>query len=1111
MPQNRSNYDLLIEKLDAFIRKYYVNQAIRGALYATALLGGLFLIFTLLEYYFFYPKGVRQFFFYSYIAVGAASVGYWVLVPVMHYFRLGQTISHEQAANIIGNHFHNVRDKLLNILQLRQNIGDVRSKELIMASIDQKSDEIKLVPFPTAINLSLNRRYLRYALPPLMIIFGILLTAPSIITDSTTRIIRNTEEFEPEAPFDFVLDNPSLEVRQFENFELTVRTDGEVKPEEAFINIDGSQYRMKAGSDQTFSYTFNTVKSDLDFQLSSGPVTSRNYDLKVLVRPQIAFFDTELDYPAYTGYRDEVLKNTGDLVVPEGTRATWLFQTMHADSIHFKVSGGPSENAQRQSEDAFVHSERLLASSSYTVYMSNASSRFDDSVSYNINIIPDQYPSISMKVFEDSTDRSYLYFVGDASDDYGLRNLTFNYSIKRENQDRSAPSSSTVDFNRATSTTFDHEWDLTPLDLKPGDELIYYFEVFDNDAVNGSKSSRTAVKTYRLPTRKEIKEKVEENSREIKSKLEENIERSKEIQKELEALREKLLQSKEPQWEDRKKLEDLMKEQEKIQRSFDQAKKQFEENMRNEEQLSQKQEELMKKEEKMQEMFEEVVNEEMQELMEEIQKLMEELEKDNAVEKMEDMKMSQEEMEQEMDRLLELYKQLELEKEINEAIEDLEKLAEEQEDLSEKTEEGEQPNDELEKEQEKINESFDDIQKKMEDIEKKNQELEKPQDIGDNEEDMEDIEQDLNDSQEQLQQQNNSGASKKQKSASDKMKKMAGKMAQQQMAQQQQQEQEDIKTIRQLLENLVSLSFDQEDLVTYISRTNPSTPTYVEYVQDQYKLKDDFKLVEDTLQAIAKRNFQIESYILEKTNEITDLFESTVDQLEERDKGRAGDGQRRIMKNVNDLALMLSESMQKMQEQMANKMPGNQMCNKPGGSGSSGKVPMDKITKGQNSISKELQELKDGLKKGKQGSMSKEFAKAAARQAALRRALEGLQQQKQEQGKGSEGLQDIIDQMDKMEIDLVNKRLDNEAFKRQQDILTRLLEAEKSERQRERDEQRESETAQEMERKLPPDLEEYLKQREAELEQYERVSPELRPYYKVLVEQYYKHLKSTSE
>jgi hypothetical protein len=98
--------------------------------------------------------------------------------------------------------------------------------------------------------------------------------------------------------------------------------------------------------------------------------------------------------------------------------------------------------------------------------------------------------------------------------------------------------------------------------------------------------------------------------------------------------------------------------------------------------------------------------------------------------------------------------------------------------------------------------------------------------------------------------------------------------------------------------------------------------------------------------------------------------------------------------------------------------------------------------------------------------------------------------------------------MNKIETDLVNKRLDSEMLKRQQDITTRLLEAEKAERQREFDNKRKAETASEKKRELPPSLKEYIKKREAELEMYKTVSPALRPYYKYLVDEYYKALKS---
>ena len=97
--------------------------------------------------------------------------------------------------------------------------------------------------------------------------------------------------------------------------------------------------------------------------------------------------------------------------------------------------------------------------------------------------------------------------------------------------------------------------------------------------------------------------------------------------------------------------------------------------------------------------------------------------------------------------------------------------------------------------------------------------------------------------------------------------------------------------------------------------------------------------------------------------------------------------------------------------------------------------------------------------------------------------------------------------MDKVEVELVNKKLNAETLKRQQNILTRLLEAEKAERQREQDEKRKSETADDTKKTMPPALQEYLKKRNAEAEMYKTVSPSLNAHFKNLVNEYYKALK----
>ena len=334
---------------------------------------------------------------------------------------------------------------------------------------------------------------------------------------------------------------------------------------------------------------------------------------------------------------------------------------------------------------------------------------------------------------------------------------------------------------------------------------------------------------------------------------------------------------------------------------------------------------------------------------------------------------------------------------------------------------------------------------------------------------------------------------------------MAGAMAAGEMEQME----EDIQALRQLLENLVDLSFDQEDLIEEVSRANTSTPRYVSLVQEQFKLKDDFVLIQDSLIALSKRVAEIETFVTDKVSEVKTNLKESIENMENRQKPLANDNQRRVMKNTNDLAVMLSESMENMQQQMSG-MPGSGSCPKPGGEGKGGKtgtVPMDKITEGQQGMGEKMKEMMEGQKKDGKGGMSKEFAQAAARQAALRKALEEIKQGRDEQGKSSQGLQEMIDQMDKIETDLVNKRLNNEMLKRQQDIVTRLLEAEKADRQRELDEKRIAERSPEKERKYPPAIEEYIKKKESEVEMYKTVSPALKPYYKYLVEEYYKSLK----
>jgi len=1112
MAKVMDNYQLLVQKLDQFIRKYYVNQMIRGSLYSVGLIVLLFILFNAAEYYYYFSTVVRKGLFYSFIGVSSLALIGWVLVPMLKYFRLGSTISNDQAANIIGNHFPNVKDKLLNILQLHTQSSNASDKALLMASINQKSEEIKPVPFKGAIDLTNNKKQLlRYALPPTLLLLVLLFGAPSILKEGTNRLINNNKEFTPDAPFAFTVDKDALSVVQFEDYPLTVKVDGEVLPNDVFIQIDGHKYRLNKQDASTFTYTFSNVQKQMSFNLSAASVKSETYDLDVLLKPNITGFDIKLDYPNYTGRKDENLSNIGDLVVPAGTNLNWLFNSLNTDDISILFSGNKDRiKASRDDEFRYSYKKKVLSDQTYKLYISNKNLPDADSIAYSISVVPDLHPNIKVEKFVDSTDTKMLYFVGDASDDYGLTSLNFRYKITSEKGAQQPEQTIAMPRPSGKQTQYDYVWDLNTLELKPGDVLTYYFEVYDNDGVNGKKSAKTNLMKFELPSLEELDEQADQNNEDIKKNLEEAKKEAKDIQDEFKKLREETLQKKEMDWQTKKELEKLLERQKELEKQINEAKKDFEENLKNQEEFSETQEEIQEKQEKIQEMFEEVMSDEMKELMEQIQELMEEMNKEEALEKMEEMEVSDEEMNMELDRMLELFKKLEVEHEMQKAIEKLEELAEKEEQLAEDTENKSKPEEELKKEQEDIEKELEKLKEDMKKTEEKNEQLEKPMDMDDQEEEMEDIQEEVDQAQEEMEKKDNKKAAKKQKSAAGKMKAAAAKMKQQMESGEQEQMEEDMAALRQLLENLISLSFDQEDLIDEVNRANTNTPYYVDLVQQQFGIKDDFKMVEDSLFALSKRIFQIESYVLEKVTEIKTSMKKSTDQLEERKKPQATEQQQKAMKSLNDLAVMLDEIMGQMQDAMAQQMEGNQMCNNPGSKGSSGKVPKDKPGQGQKQLNDALQKMKDGMGKDGKGT-SKEFAEMMQRQNALRRALEEQRKEAQQNGQGKDvgkELQSIIDEMNKTEKDLANKRLTNEMLKRQQDIMTRLLKHEKAQQEREYDNKRKAEVAQQKERQIPPAIEEYIKKREAEIDVFKTVSPALKPYYKYLVEEYFKELKS---
>ncbi|WP_231569799.1 hypothetical protein [Hymenobacter sp. APR13] len=348
------------------------------------------------------------------------------------------------------------------------------------------------------------------------------------------------------------------------------------------------------------------------------------------------------------------------------------------------------------------------------------------------------------------------------------------------------------------------------------------------------------------------------------------------------------------------------------------------------------------------------------------------------------------------------------------------------------------------------------------------------------------------------------------------MQQMAQKMKQQMSEEEQDQQQENIDDLRDILENLLKLSFDQEALAKDFRRVDQSDPRFVQLGQTQRKLKDDARVVQDSLYALAKRVFQLQSFITREVGEMNGRMDESLDHIRQRDVGRATATQQQAMTSMNNLALMLNSALQQMQqEQRDSQSQQQQGGGKPGKKKKKGSSPGEgQLGKMQQQLNQQIQQLQQSGKTGR--ALSEDLAKLAAQQQMLRQALQELEKQQkggkpgQKEGKGDAGgggTGEAKKLMEQTETDLVNKRLTEQTIMRQRQILTRLLEAEKSARERDQEEKREAQTAQTRPPVFPPAFNQYKRQKDRQTELLRTVPPALTPYYQREVSEYFQKMK----
>lgn len=1135
-----SSYQQLKEKLKHFIKRYYSNEIWKGIALLSLLLMLYLVLLYLLEINFYLAPTIKIIAVLALIVGGVYITSRYIVWPLMQLFGWSGRMTDEQAAKLIGTHFTDVQDRLLNILQL-SHTDAFASSELALASIDQKAAHITPLPFTKAIDYRKTKKILPYLSALLLLVALSIVFFPQHIRSASDRLLQPTAFFAPPAPFDFIIDEKLLHVSQYENLPIHLQLKGDKLPENVTLLVNGERIVMSVLEDNRFEYVLKNVAAATYIQFEAAGYVSNRYPIHLLEVPTISDIRMELVYPRHVRKANETIASIQDVTVPYGTTITYHIAAQNASEI---LANNQSLSAVA---GAFSFKTIVTADTQYAFSISNQTTDKRITFSSQIKMIDDVAPSIQISRTVDAIDPMQVLLTGIATDDYGIQKLTLIVDVKEKGQTKTFRKN--LPIHAALSTTINAYLDLKVYSPS-ADQVSYFVEVCDNDAARGSKCVVSEIYTYKNPSVIAADSLIDQHQEALEQTVNALQSDQKQYQKQMQQLEAQIMQGSEMNtWEQKQAMEQLKSLQEKMKAQMEAMKKRLAQQQDQAKKLDLS-ESFQEKQEDAKKQIDDVVKNDLQKQLDKMNQLMEQLNQNKppSVQQLQQMQQENKMSKMSMERLEAMIKKLEQQLQLEKTVQKAEALLQDQSDLLEKTKQEQTDAALLKKEQESLEKALE--QFKKEELNKAAQES-KSEDANEIQEAADEAQDAMDQSSDALEQKDKPSSQSKQQQAKQQLQKMKDKLGAMAGGMDMEQIDIDIKATRQILTNLLRLSFDQEQLLQTLKGKNINTDRIPEFVAQQSKLGRNAAMINDSLFSLSKRVTSIENAINRETNALTQNMRQAGGALAEQNLYHTLIGQQSAMTNANNLALMLNELLENLiqdQSQMQQEGAGSGSKSKgkpkPGQGTSAGEQLKDIISKqqqmgkgeqqggqqsgqqpgqqgqgnsgegqgGQNGQSgKGSQQGKDGQQGNEDGEYgnAEQLAKQAREQALIRQQMNQLNSilnSKAIKGNASD-IKAIQDMMQQNEADLVYKRMNSAFYKRQQQIMQRMLQLEKAVREQEQDDKRQGNQAKPVERPIPPALKLEQQKFQQSVEQYKFIAPKLQPYYEQIGSEYLKRVQ----
>ena len=1070
-------------KLDRFIKRYYLSSLLKGALLFFAIAFVYILFWIFIEYFFWMPQFGRGFVFWLFIVFVFYLSYKLILLPLLKYFSVLKGIDYESASRIIGDAFPEIDDKLLNTIQL----SNMEQTDVLLESISQRSSEFNPFSFENVINLKDNIKYVKFALAPLIVLAPFyLFDKQEGIESSFKRVIDYNTAYQEPPPFIFSLKNKSMEVIEGKPFNLEVLVSGDPIPEDAQIRYKNEQYYLSKRGKNLFSFDFPPIDSDLEFDLFSGTTYSPKYLLRLIKTPSIVSSKIKLQYPKYVKRPNQIVENFTNITVPEGTKITWDLFTKSTTAVSFFE--GNHEYSFLKKTDDFSYTKVVFDDIKYRISPSNEQLIHFEPLEFSVDVLKDNPPSIQIESETKKETLEAMYFYGQMSDDYGIRSLQMNYYPKGNKRDKKTVQIS--NFNKE-SLTFYYSFP-GDIDLVPEQPYELYFEASDNKPLSPNITKSEAFVYLNKSANAILKDKLT-NQEQAVSDFERAVSKFDKQKTDLEILQSKQRQKNKLSFNDQQSIKSLLERQEKQEDLFkrfnEQIKKSFNKTDITDDPLRREIERRLEAQEREIEKDKDLLNE--------LKTLTEKLDNEGLLERLEKLTKKSKSKERSLSQMLELTKRYYVRQKANQLRNELERLSKQQEQLSDNVFEQSSL-----KDQREISKKFENMSSELDSLSKQNVSLSKPIPFSETKIEQNSVKKDQKESEQLLNESKElkipnskakalSKAKKSQTKAAQKMMQIAEKLSKLSGGGGQQQLAEDATMLRQVLDNLIFFSFEQEELMLSFRGDNFQQSNFANLLVSQKNIKTHFEHIDDSLFILSLRQPKISERINSEISEVFFNIDKSLDRFTNLQINQGLAAQQYSLTASNNLANLLSDILSSMemelspgqgegdmqlpdiimsQEQLQKEAQGSKNESSEGSSSNKGQENQEsegKQREGESNSSGNSE--KQGSNKGKSQSSdgqsyfdSEESGQSIMnlyqKQQKLRNALELLLK---ERG-FVPGANNVLEQMKKIEQSLINQGVTGENISLIKDLKYELLKLEVALNERGQDERRESKTNNEL-------------------------------------------------